>query len=104
MCCIFTTLVFLGPRMALFVWWLLSPARFDHAFNTWYWPILGFIFVPFTTLMYVAVRSGWGCRSLSTSPSTQEADMEIGTACRASPRRSTHKTSLHRQLKLGFSD
>jgi|SRR6266498_2530242 hypothetical protein len=58
MCCIFTTLVFLGPRMALFVWWLLSPARFDHAFNTWYWPILGFIFVPFTTLMYVAVRPG----------------------------------------------
>jgi hypothetical protein len=29
--------------------------RWEAAFNTWIWPLLGFIFLPWTTLMYVAV-------------------------------------------------
>jgi hypothetical protein len=55
MCCLFTTLVMLGPRAAILVWWLLEPVRWELAFDTFIWPFLGFIFLPFTTLMYVIV-------------------------------------------------
>ena len=58
MCCLFTTLVLLGPRIGLLVWWLMQPARFALTFNTFIWPLLGIIFLPWTTLMYVAVAPG----------------------------------------------
>jgi hypothetical protein len=55
MCGLFTTLVMLGPRAAILFWWLLEPLRWELAFDTFIWPALGFIFLPFTTLMYVIV-------------------------------------------------
>jgi hypothetical protein len=58
MCCFFTTLVLLGPRAAILIWWLIYPVRWQLAFDTWIWPLLGFIFVPWTTLMYVLVAPG----------------------------------------------
>ena len=58
MCCFFTALVFLGPRAAVFVWWLINPLRFNIAFNTIILPILGIIFLPWTTLMYLIVFPG----------------------------------------------
>ena len=58
MCCFFTTLLLLGPRLAILIWWLLSPARFAAAFNTLIWPILGVIFLPWTTLMYIGLFPG----------------------------------------------
>lgn len=58
MCCLFTTLVFLGPRAGILVWWLLQPARWQAAFQSALWPILGIIFVPWTTMMYVLVFPG----------------------------------------------
>jgi hypothetical protein len=58
MCCLFTTLVMLGPRAAILVWWLLQPVRWNAAFDTFVWPFLGFLFFPFTTLMYVLVYPG----------------------------------------------
>ena len=58
MCCFFTTLVLLGPRAAILIWWLAQPVRWQAAFDTWIWPLLGFIFVPWTTLMYVLVAPG----------------------------------------------
>jgi hypothetical protein len=36
---------------------LINPARFSAAFNSFLWPILGTIFAPWTTLMYLAVWS-----------------------------------------------
>jgi hypothetical protein len=48
-------LVLLGPRLAIVVWGLAQPARWDAAFSTFVWPLLGFLFFPWTTLMYVAV-------------------------------------------------
>jgi hypothetical protein len=53
MCCLFTTLVLLGPRIAALVWWLFWPVKWNLAFNTTIWPILGIIFLPWTLLMYV---------------------------------------------------
>jgi len=58
MCCIFTTLLFLGPRAGILVWWLINPMRWQITFPTFIWPLLGFIFVPWTTLMYVLVAPG----------------------------------------------
>jgi hypothetical protein len=57
MCCFFTTILFFGPRLAFLVYWLLPIGRVKifSAFNTWIWPLLGLIFLPWTTLMYVLV-------------------------------------------------
>lgn len=52
MCCFFTTLVFLGPRLALGVWMLMRPLRFAAAFNSWIITVVGIIFLPWTTLAY----------------------------------------------------
>ena len=59
MCCLFTTLILLGPRVAGAIWWLVQPVRWQAAFNnSWLWPVLGIIFVPWLTLMYVLVAPG----------------------------------------------
>ena len=58
MCCFFTILLFLGPRFAGIVWWLIQPARWNLAFDTFIFPILGIIFLPWTVLMYVIVAPG----------------------------------------------
>ena len=58
MCCFFATLLFFGPRLAFLVWWLIQPVRINATFNTFIWPLLGLIFLPWTTLMYVIVYPG----------------------------------------------
>jgi len=60
MCCFFTALVLLGPRIAAIIWWLVSPVRWVgdtaiSAFSSIIWPILGIIFLPWATLMYVII-------------------------------------------------
>jgi hypothetical protein len=59
MCCFLTALVFFGPRLAIFIWWLVSRARFVLAFgDSFLWPLLGFIFLPWTLIMYLLVFPG----------------------------------------------
>ena len=58
MCCFLTALILAGPRLGIVVWWLLQPVRWQAAFPSFIWPLLGFIFVPWTTLMYVLVAPG----------------------------------------------
>ena len=58
MCCFFTTLVLLGPRVAILIWWLFRPVLFNAMFATWIWPLLGLIFLPWTLLMYLFVGGG----------------------------------------------
>lgn len=60
MCCLFTILVFMGPRFAALFWWLVEPMRWKGTFDTYLVPILGFIFLPWTLLMVVAVAPGPG--------------------------------------------
>lgn len=56
MCCLLTVLFFLGPRVADIIWWIAQPVRWSTAFGgSWLWPILGIIFLPFTTLMFVLI-------------------------------------------------
>jgi len=56
MCCLALVAGFLGPRLALFMWWIFG-SKVDAAFDTWIWPLLGLIFLPWTTLAYVLA---WG--------------------------------------------
>lgn len=58
MCCAFTTLVLLGPRFFLLIWWLFRPVLFNAMFSTWIWPLLGLIFLPWTLLMYLIIGGG----------------------------------------------
>jgi hypothetical protein len=41
------------PRIALIMFWIARPDRMDETFTTVIWPLLGIVFLPFTTLMYV---------------------------------------------------
>lgn len=56
--CLLIILLLLGPRAVIIVWWLLAPLVWDAAFGTLLAPILGFIFLPWTTLVYVLVVPG----------------------------------------------
>jgi uncharacterized membrane protein YczE len=51
--CLFALMAGVFPRLALFIVWVARPERVDAAFSTWIWPLLGIIFLPFTTLIYV---------------------------------------------------
>ena len=55
MCCFFASLVLIGPRFGILVWWLFEPDRWQQAFDNFIWAFLGFLFAPWTTMMYVAV-------------------------------------------------
>jgi hypothetical protein len=44
------------PRLALLCIWL-ATLRVTMAFESFIWPLLGFILLPFTTLMYVLIWS-----------------------------------------------
>jgi hypothetical protein len=56
MCCVALLAFGLGPRLALLLVWIFGD-RVDHAFDSWIWPFLGLLFLPWTTLMYIIV---WG--------------------------------------------
>ena len=56
MCCLLLLAGFVGPRFALAVWWIFG-SRVDAAFSTWVWPLLGLLFLPWTTLGYLLA---WG--------------------------------------------
>jgi CDP-diglyceride synthetase len=63
--CIFAILAALSPRLALVLVWIFTNLV-DRAFEGFLLPLLGLIFLPFTTLLYVLAYkpvvgvSGWG--------------------------------------------
>jgi hypothetical protein len=56
MCCLLLLASGLGPRIALLAWWIFGD-KVDAAFDTWIWPLLGLLLLPWTTLFYVIVWS-----------------------------------------------
>ena len=60
MCCAITVLALLGPRALIIFWWLVDPARWNVTFGSALIPILGFLFLPWTTIMYVLFWSVGG--------------------------------------------
>lgn len=51
--CLFVVMAAAFPRTMLVIFWLARPDRVDEVFSTWIWPLLGIVFLPFATLMYV---------------------------------------------------
>jgi hypothetical protein len=51
--CLFAIFAGIFPRLALFIVWIARPKLVDAAFDTWIVPLLGIIFFPFATLIYV---------------------------------------------------
>jgi hypothetical protein len=56
--CLFLILLLFGPRSVIVIWWLLQPLRWDATFGSFIVPFLGFLILPWTTLMYVIVAPG----------------------------------------------
>jgi hypothetical protein len=40
------------------VWYLFTPVYVNSAFDCFIWGFLGFLFLPWTTLMYIAIYPG----------------------------------------------
>jgi len=61
MCCAIAILGVIGPRALVLYWWLVDPARWSLAFSGGALvPALGFLLLPWTTLMYVLMWSTAG--------------------------------------------
>jgi hypothetical protein len=59
--CLFALLAGLFPRFAFAIYWIARPNVVDAAFSSFVWPLLGLVFLPFTTLMYTILwTSGAG--------------------------------------------
>ena len=59
--CLFALFAGIFAAVALFIVWVARPAVVGAAFSTWHLPLLGIIFLPFATLMYVILYTpGFG--------------------------------------------
>lgn len=52
--CLIGCLALSFPRIALVLVWLFGNPYLQNAYQSWLWPVLGFFFMPLTTLAY-----GW---------------------------------------------
>src|SRR5437870_11640707 len=59
MCCVIALLAFLGPRLVIFLLWLLTD-YLSRAFDAFLLPFLGFLFLPWTTLAYAIAQNELG--------------------------------------------
>ena len=50
--CLLGCLALLFPRVVLVLVWLLGGGYLGAAFPHWIWPVLGFLFMPLTTLAF----------------------------------------------------
>lgn len=57
--CLFALIAVLSPRLAVFLLWAFTN-YIDRAFNGWVVPLLGIVFAPWTTLMYVLAAAPAG--------------------------------------------
>jgi hypothetical protein len=58
MACLFAVFAGIFPRLGLLIIWIARPARVDAAFDTWLWPLLGLMFMPFVILWQAGGLSG----------------------------------------------
>jgi hypothetical protein len=63
--CLVVVLALLTPRLIMVLMWLFSN-YLSHAYGTWVWPLLGFFFLPTTTIAFAIAQNefggfrGWG--------------------------------------------
>jgi hypothetical protein len=58
-CCVLAAMVLIGPRFAFALVWIFGD-RVERAFDSWAWPLLLLIFLPWTGLAYVLMWSAVG--------------------------------------------
>jgi hypothetical protein len=58
-CCLLLALFAFGPRFVLALEWIFGH-KIQQIWAHWWWPLLGLIFLPWTTLMYTIVWSAAG--------------------------------------------
>jgi hypothetical protein len=51
-CCIVALLALFGPRLILVLIWLFNNNYLNRVFTNWFIPLLGFLFLPWTTLAF----------------------------------------------------
>ena len=114
--CLFVIFVVCSPRFADIILWIARPNQFLAPFGgNWFWPLLGIIFLPFTTLMYVIMwtpesackastgsGSCWPCCWTSRTPSAVATP--TATASRAmGPPSPTHRSPDRKSSALAPS-
>ena len=57
--CLLALVAIFSPRLAVILLWIFTP-WVDRAFGPIIWPILGVIFLPLTTLLYVLLWNTGG--------------------------------------------
>ena len=63
--CLLAIFGLITPRFVLFILWVFTD-YLSRAFGSWFWPTLGFFFLPTTTLGYSVAQNafhgvrGWG--------------------------------------------
>ena len=53
--CLLVLFAAFAPRLIVVFAWIARPAYFGAVFDTWIFPLLGLIFLPFTTLIWLLV-------------------------------------------------
>ena len=59
MCCVLALLAFLGPRLVLILLWLFTN-YLSRAFDGVLLPLLGFLFLPWTTIAWAIAQNEFG--------------------------------------------
>ena len=49
--CLFAIAAMISPRFGIFVLWAFTD-RMSIAFDHWYWAAIGFVFLPWTTIVW----------------------------------------------------
>ncbi len=85
--CLLVLLATIAPRVAAVLYWLIEPARWDRAFDgSWIWPVLGIIFLPITTIVWVLVATN-GVTGLDFLWLGIAVFLDVGSSSRAAKRR-----------------
>ena len=57
--CLFLLIMMISPRLGIIFLWAFTNFV-QRSFDTWIWPLLGLIFLPWTTLLYILVAAPAG--------------------------------------------
>lgn len=59
--CLYLILALISPRLLLAILWIFTPYVQPRAFDFFLWPLLGLIFLPWTTLAAIwGLNTGFG--------------------------------------------
>jgi hypothetical protein len=58
-CCVLVLLALVGPRVVLALLWIFTN-YLNRAFETFLWPLLGFFFLPWTTIAFAIAQNELG--------------------------------------------